>query len=180
MAFAFYQLSGGDDFVPIAEEKRALAERLQEEKRLAEAAAKAKREEALIAAKPKPAPLPDVPTTKVVLASASVEPLQTTDANAALNATIARAADATVATAQAESEVEPEVARPKDIREVSAARVNMRTGPGRTFSVLTKLSNGEKVEILQDPGSGWVKLRVVDSGRVGWMANSLLTASNTE
>ena len=67
---------------------------------------------------------------------------------------------------------------PADIREVTAARVNMRDGPGKNFSVIAKLTNGEQVEILQDPGDGWVKLRVANSGREGWMADFLLTASN--
>jgi len=75
------------------------------------------------------------------------------------------------------AEPEPEAA-PQDIREVTAARVNMRNGPGQTFNVLAKLTAGQQVEILQDPGDGWVKLRVVDNGRVGWMADFLLTASN--
>jgi uncharacterized protein YgiM (DUF1202 family) len=53
----------------------------------------------------------------------------------------------------------------------------MRNGPGQSFDVVGKLGNGERVEILQDPGDGWVKLRVVEGGRVGWMADFLLTAS---
>lgn len=65
-----------------------------------------------------------------------------------------------------------------DMRKVSAARVNMRQGPGQNFSVVAKLTNGQMVKILQDPGDGWVKLRVEDGGRVGWMADFLLTASN--
>ena len=77
--------------------------------------------------------------------------------------------------------VEEEVAAAEpiaDIREVTAARVNMRNGPGQNFNVVAKLNSGEKVEILQDPGDGWVKLRVAESGRVGWMADFLLTAAN--
>ena len=65
-----------------------------------------------------------------------------------------------------------------DMRKVTAARVNMRQGPGQNFSVVAKLNNGDEVEILQDPGDGWVKLKVMDSGRIGWMADFLLTASN--
>ena len=35
-----------------------------------------------------------------------------------------------------------------------------------------------EVEVIRDNGDGWVKLRVLDSGRVGWMADFLLVASN--
>ncbi|MEZ5716766.1 MAG: SH3 domain-containing protein [Paracoccaceae bacterium] len=66
----------------------------------------------------------------------------------------------------------------RDLRNVSASRVNMRQGPGTDFNVVAKLTQGTEVEVLRDQGDGWVKLRVVDSGRVGWMADHLLTASN--
>jgi uncharacterized protein YgiM (DUF1202 family) len=66
----------------------------------------------------------------------------------------------------------------RDLRNVSASRVNMRQGPGTDFNVVAKLTLGTEVEVLRDQGDGWVKLRVVDSGRVGWMADHLLTAAN--
>ena len=66
----------------------------------------------------------------------------------------------------------------RDIRRVQPARVNMRQGPGTDFSVVAKLTQGTEVEVLSDEGDGWVKLRVVDTGRVGWMADYLLVAGN--
>lgn len=69
---------------------------------------------------------------------------------------------------------EPEPEPAADIRTVSAAAVNMRNGPGTGYSVLAKLSFGDRVEVLNDPGQGWVKLRVEETGRVGWMADFLL------
>lgn len=68
-----------------------------------------------------------------------------------------------------------EEAPEKDIRYVTGNRVNMRTGPGTKYSVLSKLSQGEEVEVLQEPGNGWIKLRTVESNRIGWMADWLLT-----
>ncbi|MGB0797740.1 MAG: SH3 domain-containing protein [Planktomarina sp.] len=62
-----------------------------------------------------------------------------------------------------------------DIRQVDANRVNMRNGPSTSFQVLARLTRGADVQILQIPGDGWVKLRVLESGRVGWMAERLLT-----
>ncbi|MDO6481505.1 SH3 domain-containing protein [Shimia thalassica] len=67
---------------------------------------------------------------------------------------------------------------PRDLRKVRANRINMRNGPGTQYNVLAKLSKGEKILVLQDPGKGWVKFRVIDSGRVGWAAESLLETAS--
>lgn len=63
----------------------------------------------------------------------------------------------------------------KQIRQVSGNSVNVRGGPGTDYSVVNRLVRGDEVEILQDPGDGWVKLRPVGGGPVGWMASFLLT-----
>jgi hypothetical protein len=65
-----------------------------------------------------------------------------------------------------------------DFRRVTGSRVNMRMGPGTTYDVMASLLRDDRVEVLQDPGDGWVKLRVVDSGRVGWMADFLLVTAD--
>ncbi|WP_116599246.1 SH3 domain-containing protein [Primorskyibacter marinus] len=65
-----------------------------------------------------------------------------------------------------------------DIRVVNGDRVNMRNGPGTNFSVLGTLERGVAVEVLQETGGGWVKLRVADTGRVGWMAGFLLSSAD--
>ena len=74
----------------------------------------------------------------------------------------------------------PEMApKAKDVRTILKSRVNMRMGPGTSFNVLTKLDQGMEVEVLQEPGNGWMKLRIVESGQVGWMSASLVsTAAN--
>lgn len=61
-----------------------------------------------------------------------------------------------------------------DVRTVSANRVNVRGGPGTDYGVVTKLTRGDAVEILQDNGDGWVKMRTLDGGPEGWMADFLL------
>lgn len=61
-----------------------------------------------------------------------------------------------------------------DVRTVSATRVNVRGGPGTDYGVVTKLTRGDAVEILQDNGDGWVKMRTLDGGPEGWMADFLL------
>ncbi|QFS81629.1 Bacterial SH3 domain protein [Roseivivax sp. THAF40] len=75
--------------------------------------------------------------------------------------------------ASAPSAAEERVA---DMREVAGTRVNMRLGPGTGHSVVTQLSQGTEVEVLRAEG-GWLKLRVVDSKRIGWMADYLVTAA---
>jgi len=67
--------------------------------------------------------------------------------------------------------------RPDDIRSISGSAVNMRAGPGTQYDRIARLVRGDEVAVLQDPGNGWLKLRVVETGRVGWMADSLVTAS---
>ncbi len=61
-----------------------------------------------------------------------------------------------------------------DVRIVSANRVNVRGGPGTDYGVVSKLTRGESVEILQDNGDGWVRIRSLDGGPEGWMADFLL------
>jgi len=68
--------------------------------------------------------------------------------------------------------------RTQDIRRVSGNLVNMRGGPGTRYDRIGKLRKDDKVAVLQEPGNGWIKLRVVDTGRVGWMADWLVTAAN--
>jgi hypothetical protein len=207
LGFVFYQMSGGADFVPIADEKRAALKVEDDARRLAEAevaatqAAKVAQAQAQAQVKPGVFEAPTVqaaqpvsepvaqPAAEIVLASAEVPaamvvetPLTQDEADARLAAAISEA----LASSEAEVVAEVEANVPTlsnlaslatDIREVTAARVNMRNGPGQSFDVVGKLGNGERVEILQDPGDGWVKLRVVEGGRVGWMADFLLTAS---
>lgn len=61
-----------------------------------------------------------------------------------------------------------------DVRSVSGNSVNVRGGPGTSFSVVNRMVRGDQVEILQNPGDGWVQLRPVGGGPVGWMAEFLL------
>lgn len=167
MAFAFYELSDGSDFVSIADEKRVSAAVVKAEEDRITAIEKAER----LAAQPEPVV---AVTPTVVLASAVVEPVEPIATEAL--ALDAEKVEEVVADVVEVAVVEPEIIT--DLREVTTARVNMRDGPGQNFDVIAKLTNGQQVEILQDPGNGWVKLRVNDTGREGWMADFLLTASN--
>ena len=61
-----------------------------------------------------------------------------------------------------------------DVRTVNGNRVNVRGGPGTNFDVIGKLVRGDSVEILQDDGTGWVLMRSLDTGAQGWLADFLL------
>ncbi|MGH1467016.1 MAG: SH3 domain-containing protein [Cognatishimia sp.] len=61
-----------------------------------------------------------------------------------------------------------------DFRRVKGTRVNMRNGPGTQYSVIGKLVRNSEVEVLQEPGNGWVKLQSIETGRIGWMSAKLL------
>ncbi|AXI45088.1 SH3 domain-containing protein [Sulfitobacter sp. SK012] len=63
-----------------------------------------------------------------------------------------------------------------DIREVSGNRVNVRGGPSTDYSVVNKLERGDTVEVIEDTGTGWVRMRPVDGSPEGWMADFLLTS----
>lgn len=62
-----------------------------------------------------------------------------------------------------------------DIRVVTGTRVNVRGGPGTSYGVVSQLEQGDEVEVLDDSGTGWVRMRPADGGTVGWMADFLLT-----
>ncbi|MBS4009361.1 MAG: SH3 domain-containing protein [Roseovarius sp.] len=70
------------------------------------------------------------------------------------------------------------LAAASDLRRVSGHSVNLRTGPGTGFGRVASLKHGTEVIVLSDPGEGWIKLRVVETGRIGWMAETLLTLAS--
>lgn len=64
-----------------------------------------------------------------------------------------------------------------DIRTVTGSRVNVRGGPSTDHDIVSRLEQGDAVEVLQDTGQGWVRMRPLDGGPEGWMADFLLTSS---
>ena len=182
LGWSFYELSGGSDFVP-ATASAEMSERVNDVTRADTSPAD------LLSVKSAAASVAPVSKLQksqqvegVQLASFSVDkpavtPVALVDSKSR-NATklVRLGAPEAAADAQAAS---PELSdRDVELRLVDGNRVNMRNGPGTTYSVLGKLSRGEAVEILQDNGDGWVKLRTVETGRVGWMADFLLASAN--
>lgn len=183
MGWAFYELSGGSDFEPETRDVAEVTVQEIEDNSVARAdTTDAALTNVTLAASVQSEPVQTKPAeseAKVTLASVTLD----IDGNAVSPETVA------VLIAPEPAKTVSAVAKPSadgasaqqgeaDIRKVTGDRVNMRNGPGTDFSVVTKLKKGMSVEILQEPGNGWVKLRTVETGKVGWMADWLVTASN--
>lgn len=170
LGWAFYELSGGDEFEPPSRTTHSPS----------------------VSNRPETQPTPFARNTNIVLASSAAEiPLPPRQKNTGSNAvpTVQRDLSKLLGTPAPSSNTptalepssqkrasaapaEPQVAR--DVRIVRSARVNLRGGPGTRYSVLGKLSRGDEVLVLREPGNGWVKLKVAETGRIGWMSASLL------
>ncbi|WP_299749987.1 SH3 domain-containing protein [uncultured Tateyamaria sp.] len=188
LAFAFYEMSGGADFD--AEQTRLSRIELPVEVK----------QETLTQVAVAPA-APAVPenVTRVSLNLNSVSDVLRPQRTVRTTPARPRAVEAESETDIALSEEEPTIILPslivdtaiitpvdfnapeaaadpsKDVRAVSARSVNVRGGPGTDYSVVNRLTRGAKVEVLQDPGNGWVELRPLNGGTIGWMADYLLS-----
>ena len=49
----------------------------------------------------------------------------------------------------------------------------MRKGAGTSYSVITKLSNGTVVDVLESASNGWKKIKT-SNGTIGWVSGSYL------
>ena len=206
LGFAFYELSGGSDYVPGQNSLQVQAAR-QDTVTVVELAPAQTPSIAEIAKSVESAQ--PAPRLNITLASISTDDSATStgpkiERLTASDPTLDDAADQE-AVAAAEEEVrevwpgaielfaiqaEQRVARNKaiaeaqanqladsDIRYVTGNVVNMRGGPGTEFTTVGKLSQGTEVAVLDTPGNGWLKLRVMDTGEEGWMADWLVSAS---
>lgn len=163
LGWGFYELSGGSEFEPI---RRAAPETAKTTPHPTPVT---------VTATAKPVPTP-VPTVRRDLRELVTTPQPTPSVTpAALSAE-------SVLTQPAAQPILPQAILPppapeppKDIRSVRGARVNMRSGPGTAYSVLATLTRDQQVIVLRDPGNGWAKLKVIDTGRIGWTSSRLLT-----
>ncbi|WP_254428538.1 MULTISPECIES: SH3 domain-containing protein [Ruegeria] len=97
------------------------------------------------------------------------------------NITLASLEDGVAGLRQITDDVQEDVAETpaipepeKDIREISGTRVNMRDGPGTIYPIVGKATIGQKVEVLSESGTGWLRLRVLPQQQVGWISASLV------
>lgn len=169
LAIAFYQLSGGSNFEPEA--------RTSEPRKIAfgPSVAKLKTDTAPIPTRNAAETLAVTPVIEKAGNNfeASVIAAALTDAPSSAAEALALMAAQKVAPAVQASLVSPSA----DIRTVAGSRVNMRQGPSTRYGVVTTLTQGTETEVLET-ANGWARIRVVETGRMGWMAESLLQATN--
>ena len=163
LGVAFYELSGGADFVPQERIVVAEAEIAPQLPVIETANVDVTRSNAqsLIALNPQ---VTTVSLDTTPTASVTAEP-----------AVVEVAAPAVVVEEEPVAEVVEVVAAPLDIRAVAGSRVNMRQGPGTNFGVLDTLDGGTQTEVLEVNENGWARVQVVNTGQIGWMAERLLT-----
>ena len=165
LGWAFYEVSGGTDFAAdlMAQKEQVRAEAAAQlaEKQAADRAAREQQN----ARQPDKTDTPDI--SDAMVTRAAFDGSSPVLDNTASSTPAATKPDTATAAAQPE-------AAPPDIRQVTATRVNLRNGPSTQYNVILKLTQGTRVEILQEPGNGWVKLKVAENGRIGWMASRLL------
>lgn len=167
LGWAFYEVSGGTDFSAQLQAKRELA--------ATQAAAEAKAEaEAKQAAKLAQAKTDAPVITDAMVTRAAFSPTDVAPVDPASSATQTQPAPADPQVDDPAIQT-VEAAPLPDIRKVAGSRVNMRMGPSTSYNVVARLTRNTRVRVLQEPGNGWVKLKVEESGRVGWMAARLLT-----
>lgn len=172
LGWGFYELSGGADFTPPQAEARPLNALLKEVAEEEEARTLVARGDQ----SPSNAQIIGQGTLReenapvVTLAGLSTSLTET-------STTLDEALGEAEAKLETEEPVET-VASAIDWRVVSGTRVNMRNGPGTNHQVLDQLVQGDQAEVLQDPGNGWLKIRVAKNGSIGWMSGSLLTPLN--
>lgn len=149
MGWAFYEMSGGAEFEPATKRTVAATPPAATEP-TTDTGQPSESETARVAAAPARAPAPKPRPTPQI----------------------------TPAVATAEEPLGQQPAAPvaaKDLRHVTGSRVNMRSGPGTQYGVLATLRSGDEAEVLSTDDRGWAKIRVAESGRVGWMAERFLS-----
>lgn len=52
-------------------------------------------------------------------------------------------------------------------------RLNLRTGPGNQFRIISGMSTGDPVTVVER-GNGWTKVRKKDDGKMGWIPEGYL------
>lgn len=182
MGLGFYELSGGSEFEPAQWRDVSVPKVETQPLPIEDSTTNSEIAKTPISPKPKPVPSADLPkaaqlvlasvptTRRLVGATAPTPATQKTKLGPEPSLTEApQTQDAKLASLTTEVKREP------DFRRVTGNRVNMRNGPGTQYSIVGKLLRNDEVEVLRDPGGGWVKLQDLETGRIGWMSARLLS-----
>ncbi|WP_300009941.1 SH3 domain-containing protein [uncultured Roseobacter sp.] len=188
LGFAFYEMSGGAEFDPIASRNAAVLARSgadisAQDIQTAQAEPAVQREEevtrmslnltSLSTVLEEEEPEPRTSSRHVTSPTAPASVTNVTFRNPSDSGVVLPSIIFPGNTAQASSAA---VTQTRDVRYVSGTLVNLRGGPGTGFDVVAQLDQDTEVEVLQDDGTGWVKLRPVAGGPDGWIAEFLLTS----
>lgn len=76
------------------------------------------------------------------------------------------------ALAEAEAPVE---SAPADVWYIAADTVNVREGPGTTYGILDKLTQGDAVAVVWQDDTGWAKIRIEGDGVEGYVSTDFLS-----
>ena len=181
LGFAFYYLSGGKNFEPAAFEKQkqdqtvvvqAIAPRVEIDTHIADdkvsaRATQVKQEYAKVFAESVPAS--DTPTLRsgasLWKVAAGGDDVQARIATLSDPTSFVELTRDTVGAVGVDADMK---------RFVNATRVNLRNGPGTNHNVVGKLDRDTEVALLNKTIGSWVKLRVIETNRVGWISASLL------
>ena len=185
--WVFYEVSGGADFTPrervvVSQAPWVLREQAEQaalQAPMAETApVVAVTATPLSPATPTPAATPvqvalqteEVPVAEeeAVITAAAVAPAETSDEVIEVAFTPTTRAKAL--------RLSPPVAAPAEVLLVSGSRVNMRAGPGTNHAVLETLLLGTRVEKVSAADNGWMEIRLVNGGSIGWMSADFLQA----
>ena len=60
---------------------------------------------------------------------------------------------------------------------VTATSLNVRSGAGTSYSVITKLSKGTVVDVIESASNGWKKIKT-SGGTTGWVSGDYLTTGS--
>ncbi|WP_121060405.1 SH3 domain-containing protein [Chachezhania antarctica] len=206
MAWAFYELSGGEDFEPVqvrrsVELAPAPATEPNTARQVPGPSSQSLAAVKVAAPAPKPAPQPvaqpdlgpkaeifslantdetdpgaDTPVTRL----STFDATGTTLSGLTTAGLSALASGNTIAADEDDEAIQEDVAVETDpsIRKIAAARVNVRGGPGTGFSVVAKLDQGTPVRVVGEPLSGWLMLRTVENDLLGYVAANLVSPPN--
>ncbi|WP_241481180.1 SH3 domain-containing protein [Ruegeria sp. ANG-S4] len=194
LGWTFYVMSGGPDFEPRGE-RGSQPELIASISETEPQATEADRAQDLVTnvalravpvrATPEPAPTPQEVVVLVEEPETNSLSGFSTFADQGANLTLASLEEGAAGLRQVETATQtdatptstvPEVE--KDIREISGTRVNMRDGPGTIYPIIGKVTLGQKVEVLSESGTGWLRLRVLPAQQIGWVSASLVRKSS--
>lgn len=173
LGWAFYEMSGGADFVPEGRDVMAEAETTVDDVLEQVVAESVSEENTLLMQASLIADLPVEESVEVTRADTSdLTSVGEIAESEAPESIWLQPAVEEVDVAATDGDALPALL---DLRAVAGSRVNMRSGPGTNHGVLDTLGQGTEAEVLELSSNGWARIRVLETGQIGWMAERLLT-----